>query len=291
MSESRIVPISDQERRVSIASLIFLLVSTLGFTVLHHGFPRVLDVPPNLGVPYARLWQMLLLDIPALACAYLAFRHAWLNLGLYRATLFLGGSFVFTGLEESMWILLGRYRNGVVAFTGSLAQAAATDSVQGTYYFTRGGLWFLETPILACLGWFFTAYGCVYIAERVIPRASLLARAALGGFLAMNMDLWLDPVQTTPEWKSWVWVWPDRINLFSIPWSNFMGWFLLIFLFVIVFEKSPALVRRFGPTGGALVFYGILMALEVGILLFFMIYGTLAFNLLPENLNFTLGGI
>ena len=282
---------NDAERKVAMATLVFLAAATAFFTVLHHGYPQALRVPSLEGIPYSKVWQQMLLDLPALVCAWLAFRHAWLNLGLHRATLFLGGSFIFTGVEESMWILLGRYAQDIAAAAQGLSQATGTQDVRGTYYFTRGGLWFLETPILACVGWFFVAYGCVFVADKVIPKAPLIARAALGGFLAMNVDLWLDPVQTAPEWKSWIWMETDPISLFSIPLSNFMGWFLLIFIFAIVFEKSPALFKRFGPWRGTLLFYGLLMALEIGILIFFAIYGTVLLKALPEKINFTLGGI
>ncbi|HUT54533.1 MAG TPA: carotenoid biosynthesis protein [bacterium] len=290
-------PTSQRQESITIWTIaVFLIVSTLFFTVLHLGYPHVLDVPSNEGVPYSDLPTMFILDLIPIGLAWLCFRHAWKRIGLYRAMIFLGGSFVFTGVEESMWILLGRYHAEIqAALGGPTAQTAVmgpgSASMQGTYYFTRGFFWFLETPVMACLGWFFVAYSCVYVANILLPRAWVLWRAGLGGLLAVNLDLWLDPVQTSATFKSWVWVSPDAINIFSIPLSNFIGWFLLIFLFALMFERLPAMEKKWGPARAAVYFYAILMALEIAILFFFAIYGTIAMRLIPEPVNFTIWGI
>ncbi|UCD85276.1 MAG: carotenoid biosynthesis protein, partial [Deltaproteobacteria bacterium] len=238
--------------------------------------------------------SMFFLDLISIGLAWLCFHHAWRRLGIYRAMLFLGGSFVFTGLEESMWILLGRYSQDIQLALPFAQEAALGENVQGvsgTYYFTRGFYWFIETPVMACLGWFFVAYSCIYVADLLMPRARILGKAAVGGLLAMNLDLWIDPVQTHEALTSWVWAEQDPISIFSIPLSNFMGWFLLIFLFALVFERLPDMVRRWGAGKAAVYFYGILLALEIGILLFFIIYGSIALRLFPEPINLTIWGI
>lgn len=285
-----------EEQKVVRITWAALIVSTLFFTVLHHAFPNVLDVPANKGVPMTGMGTMFALDLIPFFLAWLCFYHARKNLGMYRAVLFLGGSFIFTGLEESMWILLGRYQAEITQLLGgSGLQDAAfgghAREVTGTYWFTRGFFWFLETPLLACLGWFFVAYSCVFVADTLIPKANIIWRAALGGFLAMDLDLWLDPVQTHATWQSWVWCEGDRIYIFSIPFSNFAGWFLLIFLFAIVFDRVPGMIKKWGATKTAVYFYLTLFALELGILAFFVIYGTIAMRVLPEPVNLTIWGI
>jgi len=259
--------------------------------------PIKISVPPDgallkAALPGSSYGAMFLLDLIPIALAWLCFHHAWRRLGIYRAMLFLGGSFVFTGLEESMWILLGRFQEQLQALGGAAAQEAALGAraheVTGTYYFTKGFFWFLETPLLACLGWFFVAYSCVYVADILLPKAKIIWRATLGGLLAVNLDLWLDPVQTHWAFLSWIWGEGDMIQIFSIPFSNFAGWFLLIFLFAIVFDKVPAMISRWGPVKTAFIFYSILFALEIGILLFFIVYGSIAMRLIPEPINFTI---
>jgi hypothetical protein len=295
LADGRTADQPDQsERRVAWIIGIGLLVSTMFFTILHHGFPWVLDVPSSQGIPFTDYPSMFILDLIPLGLAWLCFHHAWRRLGIYRAMIFLGGSFVFTGLEESMWILLGRYSQEIQSALTSTQDAVLGENSQelsGTYYFTRGFFWFIETPLLACVGWFFVAYSCVYVADLLLPRTRILWKAAVGGLLAMDLDLWLDPVQTHEFFKSWIWAQADRINIFSIPLSNFMGWFLLIFLFALVFDRLPGMVKQWGPARAAVYFYLILFALEIGILLFFGIYGSIAMRFFLEPINLTIWGI
>jgi len=250
--------ISDpSERQVVWSILILIAISTAVFTVLHHGYPHVLRVPSNEGVPNASLIEMFVGDLITAGLAWMCFRHAWRRKGLYLAVIFLGGSFVFTGIEESMWILLGRYGADIVA-----ALTPASESIplwHGTYYFTKGFFWFIETPMSACLGWFFLAYGGLYMAELILPRAHNFTKAALAGFLAMNVDLWLDPVMTGEAFKSWVWAeQPGGIWIFSIPITNFIGWFLLVFIFDWVYNWLPGLAERKGAIKATAIFYGLL---------------------------------
>lgn len=195
------------EQRVVWVIIIGLIVSTAFSTILHHIFPHVLDVPSNEGVPYMDYPSMFVLDMIPLSLGWLCFHHAWRRIGIYRAVLFLGGSFVFTGLEESMWILLGRYSQEIqmaLDTTQGAVFGENADEVTGTYYFTRGFFWFIETPVSACVGWFFVAYSCMYITEVIMPRARVIWKATVAGLLAMNLDLWLDPVQTHDAFISWV---------------------------------------------------------------------------------------
>jgi len=266
--------VSAEERRVIWlwAGAVGLVV--LGSTVLHQLLPGVLKVPVEAAVPHSTPLETLVQDLAAALLCWLCFRHAWMVQGLYRAVMFLIGSFVFTGVEESMWIIGGRFSDFV-----------------DSYYFTRGFFWFLETPVQACLGWFLLAYGCMYIAEVLLPRAGALARAALAAFLAMDLDLWMDPVMTRPAHRAWVWLNPDPIAIFSIPLLNFVGWFMLIFIFAIVYERLPAMQARHGPARAALRFFGGLMLIELGILVFFIVYLITLRRLCPAPLNFTLWGI
>lgn len=265
-------PPTAAERRVVRGLLGMLAVAVAASSVLHHGAPGVLDVPPNDGVPRADPATLLFADGFAALLAWLCFRHARVALGLYRATLFLVGSFVFTGLEETLWILWGRW----------------DPRLGGTYYFTKGFFWFLETPVSACLGWFFLAYASVHIAQILLPRAGTWAHATLGGLLATSLDLWVDPVQTHAAHRAWVWLSPTPVRILSIPLSNFVGWFLLIFLFALVFARRPV---RPGSAGDAAGFFGTLVALEIAILVGFVAFGAALGALLPAPVNLTVLGI
>jgi len=274
-----------------------LLAAAIVFsTWLHHFQPQVLCVPSNKdvsswqnpsldqttladrltpeerkvlleqGIPGSRDAGLLLFgDLLALVLGWLCFAHARRHFGFWMASCFLVGSFVFTGLEESMWILLGRF-----ATAGSVN--ALGEPVYGTYWFTKGLLWFLETPVTACLGWFYIAYACVLVAGKVFPRTGLLGRAAVGGLVAMGIDLWLDPVVTSPEMVNWVWAKGDLLLLFGIPHTNFVGWFLLIFLFAIYWERLPVLEAKWGRPKASAVFFLLLVGTEIAILVFFLLW-------------------
>jgi len=288
---------TDFDRKFGLIAYLLLFLVIAASTWLHHGQPQVLRVPSNTdldswsrptfeqtvlydrlsadeqarlrseGVPLGddRLSLVFLGDLFAVLLAAICFRHAVKHFGFWMASCFLIGSFVFTGLEESMWILLGR----------NLPEAAANplgEAVHGTYWFTKGGFWFFETPITACIGWFFIAYSCVLVAGKVFPRQGLWFRAAVGGLIAMGIDLWMDPVATSPEILSWVWAKGDVLLLFGIPHTNFIGWFLLIFLFALFWERLPLMEARWGRPRATGIFFTIIFLTEICILIFFVVW-------------------
>jgi hypothetical protein len=287
------------DKKFGVIAFGLLLLVILGSTYLHHFQPQVLNVPDNTDIAswrhpafehtviYDRLTdderekllaegvplgdqpfvQFLVMDLLTILLGWICFRHARKYFGFWMASCFLIGSFVFTGLEESMWILLGR-------FNPQTTSSPLGEPVHGTYWFTKGGLWFLETPITACIGWFFLAYSCVLVAGKVFPRMGLLGRATVGGLIAMGIDLWMDPIATSPglTLMNWVWAKGDVLLILGIPHTNFIGWFLLIFLFAIFWENLPRFEDRWGRAKATMIFYAIIFGTEIGILTFFMIW-------------------
>ena len=282
-----------------------LLLVILGSTYLHFFQPHVLQVPDNTdiggwtrpafehtviydrltkgerakllaeGVPQGDdlLFQFFVMDLFTILLGWICFRHAMKYFGFWMASCFLIGSFVFTGLEESMWILLGR-------FQPETTSSPLGEPVYGTYWFTKGALWFLETPVTACIGWFFLAYSCVLVAGKVFPRMGLMGRATVGGLIAMGIDLWMDPIATSARLMNWVWAKGDILLVLGIPHTNFVGWFLLIFLFAIFWEKLPRFEQRWGRAKATAIFYGIIFLTEIAILVFFMVWISILGNVL-----------
>jgi len=300
------------DRKFVLTGMILLMLAITVFTYLHYLQPHILRVPSNTdvsawknptfdqtciydrmteserervrsqGIPLNDMPNIMLAVIFSLVCSWLCFAHARRHYGSWMAWCFLFGSFVFTGMQESMWILFGR-------FVGRSAMSGlANDPSYGTYWFTKGGLWFIETPVEVCLGWFFLAYGCVWIAAKVFPGTRLLGRAAVGGLIAMTMDLWEDPVATSPELMSWVWAKGDFLRVLGIPHTNFLGWFSLIFLFAIFWEWLPAMERRWGRLRATLAFFSIVVVAEVAILIFMFIECTIIQHLMALG-GFTQG--
>jgi uncharacterized membrane protein len=175
-------------------------------------------------------WDPIILfrDIFPVFIAILCLYHSYKTFGWWKTTLFFVGSFLFTSLEENVWILVGY-------FSGT-----------PTYYFSpeQYYLWFGVCPLSVAIGWFFISYSVVYIATKLFKNRGVLTRAAVGGLLAMNLDLMVDPIAVRNLW----WAWPQAETLatqqttfwiLGIPVTNFIGWFLLIFFFAILWEKVP----------------------------------------------------
>ncbi len=284
------------DKRFSNITFILLFLVILFSTYIHHFQPQILRVPSNTdvsswtnppfeqsvlydrataeerqkilseGIPFGdNLAAQLVTDLFTILLGWMCFVHAKKYFGYWMASCFLIGSFVFTGLEESMWIILGRFvPDGTLNSLG--------ETVYGTYWFTKGVFWFLETPITACIGWFFLAYSCVLVAGKVFPRMNLMGRAAVGGLIAMGIDLWMDPVVTSPEQILWVWSEGDILFLFGIPHTNFVGWFLLIFMFAIFWERLPDMEQKWGRAKATLIFYLIIFGTELCILISFVVW-------------------
>ena len=284
------------DRRFGIVAYGLLLLTILFFSYLHNFHPHVLSVPDNTdiaswekpsfpetlingqvseeqrikleheGVPSGKdMATQLAGDLLTVLLGLICFIHARKHFGFWMASCFLIGSFAFTGLEESLWILSGR-------FLGGLIRNPLGEVFYGTYWFTRGGFWFIETPIAACLGWFFIAYSCVLTAGKVFPRMNLWGRAVIGGLIAMVIDLWMDPIQTSPEVMAWVWGRGDVLQLFGIPHYNFLGWFLLIFLFAIFWEKLPTLEERYGRAKATNLFFLIILTVPLLVYIFIWLW-------------------
>lgn len=237
--------------RLSVVMMALLGVLVIFFAALHHFYPQVFNVPRHEGLPFSSFPEVLAKELGTMFFAGLLFIHSLRVHGFYRTTMFFMGSFIFTGLQESIWILLGRF--GVVG---------------PTYYFTKGLFWFFETPFTACLGWFFIAYSATYAAGYLLPGRKIIWRAALAGFMCMNFDLWGDPLSTHPRTTHWIWLSEEHLRIFSIPFTNFVGWFLLIFVFALLYERIPGLMKRHGFGKCTLIFFSWLITADVLILAF-----------------------
>jgi len=283
-------PKHDKEKGFIYVAWIILLVVVLFSTYLHHAQPQILKVPSNTdvtswenpafkntliyervtdaekqkilseGIPGSSLSEQFYNDIIIILLGVLCMVHAVKHFGLWIASCFFIGSFAFTGIQESMWILSGRFLSGI--FTNPLGY-----TIHGSYWFTRGGFWFFETPLAPCIGWFFIAYTCVLVAGKVFPRMNLLGRAVIGGLIAMLIDMWMDPAITSPEHIAWVWAKGDFMLFFGIPVYNFMGWFWLITIFAVLWEKLPQMEEKWGRQKATLMFFFICLLSDIAIYL------------------------
>ena len=103
---------------------------------------------------------------------------------------------------------------------------------------------------------------------------NIVGRAAIGGLTAVVIDLWLDPVATSPEFMMWLWARGDLIRILGINHSNFVGWFLLISLFAVIWEWLPLLVRKWGRFKASIAFFSIVLLADVFMLALLVIHNT-----------------
>lgn len=296
-------------RKFTVAALAILAIVIALSTYLHHFRPDILQVPSNTdvtswkgtplehtwifdrmtdaerekvrkdGIPGTDILTLLMYEILSVFGTWLCFAHARKHYSPWMATAFLVGSFVFTGVQETLMILSGRFLWG---------GGQADPFVWGSYWFPQGILWFLETPVWCCLCWFLIAYSCVTVAGKVFPRLGLWSRAVAGGLIAMVIDLWEDPVLTSPEHMKWIWAKGDSIGIFGIPHCNFLGWFFVIAAFAVMWEGYlPLLEKKLGGWKGMLAFMALLLCSNFIILGILLVWGGIANAIFPapEGLN------
>ncbi len=279
---SRAVSKIEYKHKFFIFTTICIAIFIAFTTILHHAYPDVLNVPGTRG-PYTSdniLFELIITDVVIILMSALVFYHSLKTHGLIRSTCFLYGSIIFTGLQECFWILTGRF--GVVP--------------QVTYYFTRGGLWFLEIPLYTCLGWYVLAWCCVNVAKTVFRKRNYIFHAIIAGIMATSLDMFIDPVMINRGSSSiysdslglWVWLldFSERFSIFSIPFTNFFGWFMVIALFAILygFVLSDKKIEQRGIKKSAGRFF-YLIPVILAICFAFLIVSQLTIDLLFKGIN------
>ena len=220
------------EKKLAWSLLIGFSTVVIITSIIHHKYPVLFGVPdtPN---PYMMTGRMekwmegLIVVLSNLFIAAFALIHSKKKYGLGKTALFFFGAMIFAGMEENEWIVLSGRILG-----------------HPSYYFTSSLLWFIQIPVYTCFGWYFIAYGTYEIINTIFPTGKRLVRTALAGLLGMSLDLFADPILVnvgrllTPQTDYGFWHWDMKggLELFSIPFMNFIGWFLLIFFFITAFE-------------------------------------------------------
>ncbi len=153
--------------------------------------------------------------------------HAFKNLK-FRAPIFLGIALAAGTLSE----LLGTTYGWIY---GQRYYYTAPDKVLGLVPFT---------VLMTWMAIIYLAYSTTNIIDPtknpvMLKKAAhvgsfiyVLLLSTLDGFLAMNLDMILDPVYV----KSGAWVWQDGGAYFGIPVSNFIGWFIVAFVSTLIFR-------------------------------------------------------
>lgn len=187
-------------------------------------------------------------------------RRLWFLLGLYALIVVYTETFFVRGLRPPLWITplatligfvlvllhamerLGKRpalllwgSTAVVSFLFE-ALGVATGLVYGPYHYTEKlGPRLLGVPFLIPLAWFLMAYPSYLFAQTLAPRVATGQRylwvAGLAGLIMTSWDLVMDPQMV----RGGHWVWEVQGPYFGVPLRNFWGWWLTIFVSVILF--------------------------------------------------------
>jgi putative membrane protein len=92
-------------------------------------------------------------------------------------------------------------------------------------------------PLLIGLAYFGMGYVSSTVARLMLDgvrpsRGHILGQPALASFVMVSWDLTLDPVASTIGHS---WIWHDGGAYFGVPVSNFLGWYLTVFVFFQLF--------------------------------------------------------
>jgi len=110
----------------------------------------------------------------------------------------------------------------------------------GHYYYTDNlGPKLFLVPILIGPAYLGTGYMSWTLArillgatEKRLPGQQFWAVPVLASFLMVAWDLSFDPIASTLRQS---WIWEQGGNYFGVPFSNFLGWFLTVFVFFQLF--------------------------------------------------------
>src|SRR5579872_6891580 len=170
----------------------------------------------------------LLAEIGAFLIAGIVFYGLKKRFGWTIALFFLLGSILWTTPLETLGIYTGSYTYS--AFAGSLFPAYSGYLV-----------WIGIVPLWVEMGWFIVSASSFMIFHEVLlSRSRTIAAAVFAGLFAVDLDLMIDPVASSN--KLWVWM-GSSMSLMGIPLYNYVGWFLMIFLYDIIIWNTVIAFR------------------------------------------------
>ena len=125
---------------------------------------------------------------------------------------------------------------------GFLAEYASVSKIPQPYHYPHSiiplpGI----VPLNICLGWGIIIYAALQTAIKL--KVKWYIRPLVAGFLAVIIDFAEDPPYVNMD--LWVWTPSHPEAWFGIPWSNYVGWFLIVVIFLFILE----LLTKLFPTG------------------------------------------
>jgi len=145
-------------------------------------------------------------------------------------------------LSRRLWRDFPRFF-AISVLVGFLAEIIGTRMCTpfGCYYYENLKPQFFGVALFVPLAW--AIFGFVsYLTARYFFKYRR-ARITFASLLMVILDLSIDPIMTS--WRAWVWETTTVINWFGIPWTNYLGWFIVSLTFFYLYERlSKAKIER-----------------------------------------------
>lgn len=168
-------------------------------------------------------------EIGAFLIAGLVFYGLKIRYGWTIALFFLLGSVAWTTPLETLGISTGSYSYS--AFANSLFPG-----------FRGYFVWIGIVPLWIEMGWFIISASSFMLFHSVIQtKRKTVVTALFAGLFAVDIDLMIDPIASSN--RLWVWIGPS-MTLMGIPLYNYVGWFLMIFLYDIIIWNTVIAFRQ-----------------------------------------------
>ena len=163
---------------------------------------------------------------------------------------------VLTRRQDLHWLAIA----AVIGFASELVGVATGMPFGGYEYTAILGPKLLGVPLVLAAAWLvIVSYVQSWMATLQPPR---VFRPLLAAAWMTVIDLLIDPLAAGPLGY---WVWADGGSYFGIPWTNFLGWFvvsLVIFLLIPRSWRPRAAVRVVGAS--VVLFFGVIaLALDL----------------------------
>lgn len=112
-------------------------------------------------------------------------------------------------------------------------------SVFKGFYYPNYNIYLLHIPISILFGWCAIVYATHHASKNILNRTqSILYLSLLAAIIGIAIDLLLEPLAYFFDF--WIWNHPDVY--FNASVENFISWFLIIFAFTAVFDRTNRMI-------------------------------------------------
>ncbi|MDR0136396.1 carotenoid biosynthesis protein [Metabacillus idriensis] len=150
----------------------------------------------------------------------------WANVVFLIAAGIIGGIYFIRSYGQTKGLAI----SALIVFFSIFAEHLGVEYgiLFGDYYYTQDfGPKLIGVPIAIGFAWLMVIASSHALAKVIAYNQNVILYVLTGSFLAVLMDLIIDPVAY--EVKEY-WVWQAESFYYNIPFSNFAGWFIVAFI-------------------------------------------------------------